>query len=396
MVRMRLLKLSFNHIELFKYENMVLDFFASDRVADERGVTPLEGPICSQNLLAFAGINATGKTTSLQLLQGALALLMGRPISEKLESLLATLAPDIATMNCIFYHAGMFYGLSSTLSPTSLSESSWPETWKFVDEKLWSLSRISTKKTLESFEAFIASAKFAHSRNELSKDLLDYLPSNVSMVTAVTKTSEQFLSSSVYSDIFWLKLSDKAVDTTVLQVFDGSIDNCDHDDRLDCYALTFKNSLNTTYLGDTDILDGMLSDGTVKGANLVQQAILALRTGGYLLIDEIENHLNKQLVGVILDLFESNETNPKGALLVFSTHYPEILDFIKRKDNVYFFTRDAEHHVEVTKYSNVVKRIENKKSEVFLSNYIKGTAPRYSAVSSLKSHIVQLVSGGQE
>lgn len=45
-------------------------------------------------------------------------------------------------------------------------------------------------------------------------------------------------------------------------------------------------------------------------------------------------------------------------------------------------------------YSHRVKRIENKKSEVFLSNFLRGTAPKFSVVRDLKLRIAQLVGEG--
>ena len=135
----------------------------------------------------------------------------------------------------------------------------------------------------------------------------------------------------------------------------------------------------------------MLSSGTVRGLALVQRAVRALDAGGYLVVDEIENHLNRQLVHVVLDLFASKDTNPRGATLVFTTHYPQLLDHVHRKDNVFFLARSEDGTAEVVKYSTKVKRIENKKSEVFASNFIKGTAPRYTDVRALKSLVGKAV-----
>lgn len=47
----------------------------------------------------------------------------------------------------------------------------------------------------------------------------------------------------------------------------------------------------------------------------------------------------KRLVKVMMGIFVSKETNPHGATLIFTTHYPEILDSVHRKDNTYFFVR---------------------------------------------------------
>ena len=116
-----------------------------------------------------------------------------------------------------------------------------------------------------------------------------------------------------------------------------------------------------------------------------------LRSGGYLLVFEVENHLNRQLVNVVLDLFAAHGANPNGATLVFTTHYPQLLDHVHRKDNV-FFLAQRNSGARVVKYADRVKRIENKKSEVFASNFVKGTAPRYADVRALKELVAEEVS----
>ena len=115
-----------------------------------------------------------------------------------------------------------------------------------------------------------------------------------------------------------------------------------------------------------------------------------------MIIDEIERGLNKSLVKVIIDLFLSSSTNPHGAQLIFTTHYPEILDFLPRKDDVYLLVRDANHETDVVKYSNKVKRIEYKKSEVVLSNYIKGTVPNYPDIRDLRDVVRNSVRKGSD
>jgi AAA15 family ATPase/GTPase len=142
-----------------------------------------------------------------------------------------------------------------------------------------------------------------------------------------------------------------------------------------------------------DGLNEVLSSGTLRGLALVQQSMHALRHGGYLLADELENHLNRQLANVVIDLFASASTNPRGATMVFTTHYPQLLDNVHRKDNVYFFARGDSGGMVPVKYSDRIDRIENKKSEVFASNFIKGTAPRYTDVNTLKGVVQRSVAG---
>lgn len=388
---MKLLKLALGGFDLFEDGRLDVDFFASDRVADGRGVAEVEAPIYTNNVLAFAGINATGKTTALKLMLGALNILAGRSLSQEFLEMAFSFAGDIIELEALFWHEGEYYCLSSLISCVEDGASLGEDRWRFTDETLWVASSVPTKKTLASFDEFKHVARIAQRRRDLAEPSLDFLSDDMSMVTALTRGSRQYLAPSLYSDRQWLRMSEAAIDGSVLKVFDDSIEECYFDEREGDYRLSFKNGTSITVDGKGEFLGSFLSDGTVKGANLVRQAIFALRTGGYLLVDEIENHLNKQLVGLIIDLFESNELNPHGAVLLFSTHYPEILDFIKRKDNVYFFSRDDRYRVRVTLYADKVKRIENKKSEVFLSNYLRGTAPKYAVVRDLKTMIQRLM-----
>ena len=95
---------------------------------------------------------------------------------------------------------------------------------------------------------------------------------------------------------------------------------------------------------------------------------------------------------MLIDLFQARETNPHGSTLILTTHYPEILDYVHRKDNVYFLSRDMKTRLtRVTKYSRKVRRIENKKSEVFLSNYLGVTAPRNPDVANLRNLVRKVV-----
>lgn len=75
---MKLLSLSFDHVNLFEDGAFGIDFFAGDKVpAGDESVTLLEKPLYINNVVALAGINASGKTTALRLITLALALFKG-------------------------------------------------------------------------------------------------------------------------------------------------------------------------------------------------------------------------------------------------------------------------------------------------------------------------------
>ena len=105
-------------------------------------------------------------------------------------------------------------------------------------------------------------------------------------------------------------------------------------------------------------------------------------------MDEIENHFNRELVSSLLRLFMNKRTNPKGATIIFSTHYPELLDEIKRNDAV-FITKRTNQGLVVKNLNSLLKRNDIKKSEIYQSNYLGGTAPKFSALNAFQKSIIK-------
>lgn len=79
------------------------------------------------------------------------------------------------------------------------------------------------------------------------------------------------------------------------------------------------------------------SDGTRKLMALAPAIESALRTGGILLVDELEKELHPQLVNFVVAKFQSKDSNKNGAQLIFTTHNTELLNLeYLRKDQIYF------------------------------------------------------------
>ena len=93
---------------------------------------------------------------------------------------------------------------------------------------------------------------------------------------------------------------------------------------------------------------------------------------------------------MITDIFKNPKINPRGACLIFTTHYAEILDFMDRKDNIYIARRN-QNGIELSSYSNLVRRNDLKKSEVILSNHITGTAPLYANMQALEDYLCRTI-----
>jgi len=68
------------------------------------------------------------------------------------------------------------------------------------------------------------------------------------------------------------------------------------------------------------------SAGTQRLAGLVGLVLHALKTGGVLLVDELERSLHPLLMREIVMLFKKRSHNPKGAQLIVTTHNTDLLD----------------------------------------------------------------------
>lgn len=116
------------------------------------------------------------------------------------------------------------------------------------------------------------------------------------------------------------------------------------------------------------------SAGTRRFFSLVGPWTDVLDHGRTVFVDEIETSLHPNLVKELLRLFLSNEGNPKGAQVVFTTHNPLLLDgTLMRRDQVWFTEKSkagATHLYPLTDY-------QPRKDEALAKGYLAG---RYGAI----------------
>ncbi len=83
------------------------------------------------------------------------------------------------------------------------------------------------------------------------------------------------------------------------------------------------------------------SEGTIKYFSLAHPIITALDEGNVIIIDEFDAKMHPLLTVSIVALFNSKQTNPKGAQLIFTTHDTNLLSsYIFRRDQVWFTEKD--------------------------------------------------------
>lgn len=98
--------------------------------------------------------------------------------------------------------------------------------------------------------------------------------------------------------------------------------------------------------GDTGLFNLELedeSDGTRKLMSLAPAIESVLEKGGVLLVDEIERELHPMIVNFIIAKFQSKNSNPNGAQIIFTTHNTELMNMeFMRKDQIYFADKNRE------------------------------------------------------
>lgn len=387
----RLLKVRFDHLTMFENGIFELDLHAEDKVfSSDDSVSILSKPFYTNNIVAIAGINASGKSVALNLLDFALRSISGGPVGGPIyQKTIADLFEGDPAMDLVLWHEETLLLLKTSFkiqTKNSLDAMGSPAI-RFDKETLYSLNGIVKKKDdltgiLDHFDPDQATP--LAQREKLDPRQSRFLPIDAGFTAAILNSDVPHICISSGEPDITIKEESTHLDT-VLRAFDASIEHLSVEDEGRAFRLKQINRQKPVTLSSAG-LARVLSSGTLRGLAITQQAIAVLRAGGYLLVDEIENHLNHQLVDMILDLFASRETNPNGATLIFSTHYPEVLNAIHRKDNVYFFSRGGNCRTNIVKFSDRVSRVEANKSEYFVSNYIGGTAPRYADVIALRNY----------
>jgi uncharacterized protein len=116
------------------------------------------------------------------------------------------------------------------------------------------------------------------------------------------------------------------------------------------------------------------SDGTNKIFALSGLLISMLKKGGTLIVDELDARLHPLISLAIAELFNSPESNPNNAQLVFMTHDTNLLsNRLFRRDQIWFTEKNR--YGATSLYSLAEYKIRNDAS--FESDYIKG---KYGAI----------------
>lgn len=134
-------------------------------------------------------------------------------------------------------------------------------------------------------------------------------------------------------------------------------------------------------------MDNQESDGTQKLFALSGPIVGALQEGRVLIVDELDARLHPLMTCGLVKLFNSRETNPRHAQLIFTTHDTNLLDKeLFRRDQIWFTEKDRQGATDLYSLAEFrIKTASQSKSAVrndasFEKDYIAG---RYGAIPFL-------------
>jgi hypothetical protein len=120
------------------------------------------------------------------------------------------------------------------------------------------------------------------------------------------------------------------------------------------------------------------SEGTKSLIRMAPSIVQAIESGGVLLVDELESSLHPLIGAAIVKLFNSPQSNPRGAQVLFTTHDTRMLAAssdapLLRRDQIWF----AEKNPEGASTIYPLTDYQPSQSENLESGYLQG---RYGAI----------------
>lgn len=378
-------------------DGFFIDFKNSDRVRkgserhdNYKSAHKLKTGVYNQVLLSLVGLNATGKTTVLQIISfvANLAILQRSLESATyiLNKLHVSKEKPLNIQVELLENNKVYYLDSLIVEDKGM--------FVFADETLYEIPLSQYKSNCEKGN-FNVLKKRSDEINNI------YLKSDESIIKSISLKKGVFIFNRDLVNFNYPRwLGEPPVE--IIKLFDPSIKKLVIESSDDCSISSAKASIRFERSSESNensvmSLENVVSSGTIKGLTIFPWLVAALSAGGYVVIDEIENHLNKKLITFIFDLFTDEKTNPKGACLIFSTHYPELLDYMTRKDNIYISLRDRGECLRVQRLSDSDKVTRNDilKSKILLLNIINGTAPKHSILKNAKDKVIDLLGSGE-
>lgn len=368
------------YVKSSHFKNSIDDFTISlvaksKRTAEDREyeLQEVAEDLFVYNTLAFIGKNASGKTTSVELLDCCYSILGDFRLEGKHYDY------DNVNLDMIFFHEGYLYRYVTTLQSDDSLGNKAVFTKQHIYRKKYYKSKIKTMFKADDYM-------------EITD--LGVLPEDTSLVFFVLKKKRTRAiyfdgfgeGKDTYSLLFKALNNYKIPDEIFINVIRTFDENIKRIERIDDhnYRIAFQDQART--VSDNELVY-LLSSGTTKGVLLYILMVASLQNGFDLIVDEIETHFHKTLVENMINLYKDKSVNRNNATLVFTTHYCEILDLFNRRDNIWIAKTDSQVYLS-NMYEDYEIRTELLKSKQFYNNVFQ-TAVNYEELMNMKRKLMK-------
>ena len=383
---MKLLRATAEGLPLFK-EKLDICFYAQQRISEEQKeqLHPLFSNVYLNPATGFIGINASGKTSVLKVILLILGIMNNEPINHiDTRDILGDAKKTV--LNIFFYSETNKEVCRLETVVAAKKTKTEGIIYSIVSERIWSkkTDEIIARKAMLDFDG--KEPIMVRSGQE------DFLSDDVSIMIALNKKTGEnirIVDLLLFTNINVLPFSE-GIPAEVITYLDPTVESLyfDEKDQKEIIRLKFKDK-EEIVLNNPLELNNYLSSGTVKGMIIFTLAKEVLQNGGYIVVDEIENHFNKEIVTTLMRFFMDSKLNKNGGTLIFSTHYPELLDEYDRNDSIYI-TRNR-NGITAENLSSILKRNDIKKSDAYQSGFLEGTTPMYEAYMRLKKSLAAVL-----
>ena len=330
---MKILRITAQGLPLFK-KDLDICFYTQQRVCEEDkdSLYRLTDNYYLHSACAFIGINASGKTSVLKVISLALNIVKNEPINHvEAKSILG--GAKNATIRTYFYDKRSYVCCLETVIAAKKSKTG-EYVYSILSESLLEkpIATVKSKKYLTDFTGM----KPVEQRNSDKA----YLSDDVSFIIAHNKKANEtveIFSLLSYTNVNVLPFTED-IPLEVIAFLDPTVEKLcfEQTEGKTFIHLKFKDE-EEIILNNAADLEQYLSSGTIKGIIIFSMVNEVLRLGGYLLVDEIERELHPMLVNFIVAKFQSKNSNPNGAQIIFTTHNTELMNLeLLRKDQIYF------------------------------------------------------------
>lgn len=378
---MKILRITAQGLPLFK-EDLDICFYTQQRVSedDKNNLYNLIDNYYLHSACAFIGINASGKTSVLKVINLALNIIKNEPINHvEVKTILG--GSEKATIRTYFYDKRKYICCLETVI-TAKKAKTGEYVYSILSERLWEkpIASVKSKKYLTDFDGI----EPVDSRNSNEA----YLSDDVSFIIAHNKKvndAVDVFSLLSYTNVNVLPFTED-IPLEVIAFLDPTIEKLcfEQAEGKTFIHLKFRDE-DEIILNNAVDLEQYLSSGTIKGIITFSMVKEVLQSGGYLLVNEIENHFNKEIVTTLMRFFMDSRLNKRGGTLIFTTHYPELLDEYDRNDGICIVRN--RNGITVENLSYILKRNDIKKSDAYQSGFLEGTTPAYEAYMRLKKNL---------